>query len=360
MTTPAVSWDIGSAYDLFISLHVLHAPDRWEVRGSWAAGVRSRLAAEQRDFLQSIADFLWAPLGWLYGLPAPKDGLTMLSALQQIPATARLATLSAFSAESPAREMGYIFNNIAERGNWTPDDLQALRRLTDTAKHPNPRWLETAVAWWARRDEFGERLLPALQAYYDVFFAEEEQRIQPALQAALTRAQSLAPRLALSALLEELSQGVSYTAFPGVTEVVLAPSFWATPLIIFGDLTPERHMILFGARPIDMSLVPGDPVPETLFRQLKALADPTRLRILRYLSAEPHTPAELARKLRLRPPTVTHHLHLLRLAQLVRLTFSEDAPNPSYTTRPEALQAISQHLDAFLVANDKSGAGPIS
>lgn len=357
MTTPVVLWDNGSAYDLFISLHVLHAPERWEVRGSWAAGVRSRLAAEQRDFLQSIAGFLWAPLTWLYSLPAPKDSLTMLSALQQMPAPTRLATLSAFSAEAAACEIEDILNDIAERGNWTPGDLEILRRLTNTVKHPNAHWPEAAVAWWARRDEFGERLLPALQSYYDVFFAEEEQRIQPALQAALARAQNLAPRLALPALLEELSQGVSYTAFPGVTEVVLAPSFWATPLIVYGDLTLQRHMILFGARPADMSLVPGDPVPETLYRQLKALADPTRLRILRYLSAEPHTPAELARKLRLRPPTVTHHLHLLRLAQLVRLTFSQDAPNPSYTTRPEALQAISQHLGAFLAADNRSDAG---
>ena len=69
-----------------------------------------------------------------------------------------------------------------------------------------------------------------------------------------------------------------------------------------------------------MSLVPGELVPDALYQPLKALADPTRLRILRYLSDEPLTPAALARRLRLRSPTVIHHLDALRLARLVILT----------------------------------------
>lgn len=351
--TTALLWDIGPAYDFFMSLRVLHEPERWEVRGSWAAGVRSRLASEHRDFLQSITRFLWAPLGWLHGLPAPKDSLTLLSALNRLPVVERLPALSEFSAENDTCHILPHLQAIAARGRWTPDDLDNLRRLTQTVRHPNPQWLPAMVEWWARRDEFGERLPAALQAYYEVFFAEEERRIQPALQAALTHAQALAQTLTLTALLEDLSQGVSYAAFPAVSELALAPSFWATPLLIHGELTPQRHIVLFGARPAEMSLVPGDPVPETLYRQLKALADPTRLRILRYLSVEPHTPAELARKLRLRPPTVTHHLHLLRLAQLVRLTLDQETASPSYTTRPEALQAIGQHLDVFLATGSQ-------
>ncbi|NJN55024.1 MAG: ArsR family transcriptional regulator, partial [Anaerolineae bacterium] len=46
-------------------------------------------------------------------------------------------------------------------------------------------------------------------------------------------------------------------------------------------------------------------------------------RILKYLSEEPLTPAELARRLRLRPPTVIHHLDALRLARLVHVTLSQ-------------------------------------
>ena len=36
---PRLSFDFGTAYDLFISLQVLHYPEKFGLRASWAAGV---------------------------------------------------------------------------------------------------------------------------------------------------------------------------------------------------------------------------------------------------------------------------------------------------------------------------------
>ena len=36
-----VEWDIGTAYDFFISLWALHEPKHLGLRGAWAAGVWS-------------------------------------------------------------------------------------------------------------------------------------------------------------------------------------------------------------------------------------------------------------------------------------------------------------------------------
>ena len=49
---PIIHWDWGTAYDLFASLHVLHHPEKFGLRGSWAAGVRSRLTVPQRTILE--------------------------------------------------------------------------------------------------------------------------------------------------------------------------------------------------------------------------------------------------------------------------------------------------------------------
>src|SRR5690606_25511350 len=49
-----IKWDIGTAYDFFISLWVLHEPEHLGLRGSWAAGVRSRLPAPERELLQRV------------------------------------------------------------------------------------------------------------------------------------------------------------------------------------------------------------------------------------------------------------------------------------------------------------------
>ena len=151
-------------------------------------------------------------------------------------------------------------------------------------------------------DEIGIGLLSALKAYYEVFFHEEENRIRPALEAALEEAQEKAEHMELRELLEELSQGVRFAREIEDMNLVLAPSFWGAPWVMFDEIDDETEMILFGARPANASLVPGEVVPDALVRALKALSDPTRLRIMRYLVEEPLTPTQLANRLRLPCP----------------------------------------------------------
>ena len=95
-----------------------------------------------------------------------------------------------------------------------------------------------------------------------------------------------------------------------------------------------------------MSAIPGELVPDGLLISLKALADPTRLKILCYLNQEELTPSELSRRLNLRAPTVTHHLKELRLAGLVNLTLH--GQEKLYRARLEALDAMQGDLKEFL------------
>ena len=94
-------------------------------------------------------------------------------------------------------------------------------------------------------------------------------------------------------------------------------------------------------------------------KALKALGDPTRLRILRYLTAEPQTPVQLARRLRLRVPTVIHHLHTLRLAELVHLTLGKEDKR-RYAARPEAVAASFATLKVFLERDETGTSGSAS
>ncbi|MCB8942274.1 MAG: helix-turn-helix domain-containing protein [Ardenticatenaceae bacterium] len=353
MTTPHLTWDIGTAYDLFISLYTLHHPDEFGLRGSWAAGVRSRLPTPEREFLQEIQDLMSWPISWVHSLPAPKDAQTALNTLAQIPSTDRLTIITAHPMDNS--DYTAILHTISQRGQWQEAEFQTLLTMLIEEKGVNvskkkqnhlKKYLETFLQWWLRREEFGASYLSSLQAYYEVFFAEDEKRIRPALEEAVSRAQKLAEELPIPALLEAISQGVQFEEAPDVAELVLAPSFWGSPLLFYGPRTPERMVLLFGGRPSTASMVPGDVISDALFQALRALADPTRLRILRYLMTEPMTPAELARRLRLRAPTVVHHLHTLRLARLVYLTISHDGKR--YQARREAINETYAMLDAFL------------
>jgi DNA-binding transcriptional ArsR family regulator len=347
INTPVLTWEVGSAYDMFMSLHVLYNPDQYGLRGAWAAGVRSRLPNEEREFLQKAIESVW-PIGWIHRLPAPQNGQTLLNALAALPGRERLPALCILP-ETYGQPYNDILRRVVDQGKWGDADYQALKATyrAHGPKKPKKKDLEDRLDLWARADEFGELILSGLQAYYEAFFAEEENRIRPALQAAAETGQKLAKKMPLVNLLEELAQGVRFESLPNLQEAIMVPSFWITPLVAEYSLSKERVIFLYGARPEDASLVPGEFVPDALYQSLKALADPTRLRILHYLTVEPLSPSKLAAHLRLRPPTVIHHLHILRLARLVHLTMGKEGKR-RYTVRPGAVAATFAALEAFI------------
>lgn len=344
---PSLVWDIGTAYEFFISLYVLHHPDEFGLRASWAAGVRSRLDPEDRKTLEEAQEVMGVPLGWIYSNPELRDGASILWALRQMPPSSRLYNLTFCCEEMRASILAKTFSNIIESGAWNSADADEVEEILRNEHHKSktehiPRMLDT----WANSTEFGDRFLSALQSYYRVFFAEEERHLLPQLQTGLERAQELAERLPVPELIERLSQGVVIRKVQNRDSLILVPSFWSTPIIFFDELSENRLIVAFGARPEDASLVPGEVVPDALLSVLKAIADPTRLRMLRYMAHESLTPAEISRRLRLRPPTVTHHLSALRLAGLVQLRLEEDERR--YAARLEVLEGLSTHLLRFL------------
>ena len=352
---PQFNWELGTAYDLFISLDVLHEPARFGLRGNWAAGVRSRLPTKQREFLQDVLKYhhVWT-IPWLISLPQPKNSETVLGILEEIPPARRLPDVMGAHMNQKYTEILYP---VAEQGKWNEDDKQALYdlKVADHKKEGKKKkvsddQIEMTLNIWANPAKFGEDWLGALNTYYEVFFHEEEARILSGLVQSTIQAQALAEQLPFAELLNELSQGLRFDCggTENIKELIMIPSFWTTPLTYLGKLgeDEERWVFVFGGRPSGMSLVPGELVPELLHNTLKALADPTRLRILKYLSEEPLTPAELARRLRLRPPTVSHHLDALRLARLVHVTLSKQGRR--YEARREAIDATCALLDGFL------------
>ncbi len=353
---PSLNWDLGTAYDLFISLHVLHEPEKFGLRPSWAAGVRSRLSLTERRTLEQASVIFGVPLHWIFSLPSPKDGASALWALQDLPASERLFSLALYPKMDA--DLVEILYEIGARKEWKDRDLEALKEAYRQEFHetPRPKTLTTILDAFTQVGAFGERYLEALQAYYQAFFAEEEQHLKPELQEGLRWAQELADREALPDLFEQLSQGVQMADLLERPELVFVPSYWSTPFVFIRNVEKDKTLVVFGARPAEASLVPGEVVPDSLLRVLKAIADPTRLSILRYLAHEPLTPAELSRRLRLRAPTVTHHLGALRLAGLVHLKLCVKDER-HYTARLEAIQALHGQLKEFLLSAQEEQEG---
>lgn len=347
-------WDLGAAYDFFISLEVLHNPTKYGLRASWAAGVRSRLPGSERDLLERLIQVNW-PLDFVYALPEPKDSRTLIRFVEQLDPKQRLPALT--FGELSCHNWVEPLLEVADRGSWTEADVDLLVALDEQGlkKKKRQELRNKAVDMlevWAHADEFNDGLVEAMRAYHDNFFAEEEKRILPFLKSAMAEAQELAAKLPFDELMLNLSQGILFSEWKAYKRMVMVPSFWSTPYMLFISLDDNTEIRVFGARPGDASLVPGEVVPDALYQALKALADPTRLKILHYLSEEALSPAELSRRLRLRPPTVIHHLSTLRLARLVQLTISLEGR--LYSARHEAIKDTCAMLEDFVLKGRSS------
>ncbi|MFN0118528.1 MAG: ArsR/SmtB family transcription factor [Elusimicrobiota bacterium] len=76
---------------------------------------------------------------------------------------------------------------------------------------------------------------------------------------------------------------------------------------------------------------------------LKAVAEPNRLRILRYLIGQKKNVSEMAEDLKISQPTVSHHLALLRHSKLVQET--KEGKQVFYEICPALSQTLSKELE---------------
>lgn len=340
-----IQWKTGTAYDLFVSLAVLHEPTIFGLRPSWAAGVRQRIPAVKREFLENTLSFSSVPLKWLSELPEPGDARTALEAIEKLSPIDCLEELTLVS--DTTTDVRECLHNIAHNGSWTESEIKILKeqyRWRESSYHPET--LMKMASTWSEPQRSALLLHEAIQDYYQVFFAEEETRIRPALQTGLEHAQELATHMNLGSLIEELSHGIRFTPLENIVKFILVPSFWCSPLIFYSRLPEGKLLLLFGARPEFETIVPGAGPSPQLVNTLKALADPTRLRILKFLADRPLSTTELARMLRLRLPTVIHHLRSLRLSGLVQITVGET--EKKFATRLEILDGLHQILGDFI------------
>ena len=360
VSQPALIWDIGTGYDLFASLYVLHNPSEFALRAAWAAGVRSRLGQEAREFLQNIVSYLSAPLEWVYGLPKPKDSLTVVRELEKLDDEDVLTTL--FLAGDCSDVTSEVYRRILNTGSWNEEDMRELMACAEkhqTCYQANRESIAVFLDWCTKRQEFGKRYKQVIAEYYESFFREEERRITPDIERAYASAREMAQKLPTASLFEELTRGLSGESYLKHKSVVLVPSFWAAPRVFCGMIGPDESILVFGARPNDASLVPGQPVPDDLYIALQALGDQTRLRILRLLSDRPLTQTEIAKKLRLRTPTIGHHMKGLRIAGLITISQC-DGDQTRYATRFSRVADTCEALREFLSdqEQDNSKNGP--
>ncbi len=90
---------------------------------------------------------------------------------------------------------------------------------------------------------------------------------------------------------------------------------------------------------------------DTLNKTFKALSDPTRRKILRLLREEDLTAGQIAEEFNISKPSISHHLNILKNAELV--LWEKNGQNIYYSLNATAVQEIMNWFFDFLERGDE-------
>ncbi|MBM6385544.1 MULTISPECIES: ArsR/SmtB family transcription factor [Paenibacillus] len=145
-------------------------------------------------------------------------------------------------------------------------------------------------------------------------------------------------------LIEYATAGVIVEPMPGLDEVILFPTVHNRPINIYCFY--EGMMIM--QYPVDTPEENEDQPPTCLLRFTHALADPERLRLLRYVSDEPKSLAEMCEELNKDEDMVKDQVMALRVAGLLRTHLLGSNRKEKYSIRPDGVSELNMFLESYI------------
>jgi DNA-binding transcriptional ArsR family regulator len=322
------------AYDFVVSLMLDTEPELLADDAAWLAEARASLSdGARRDIRRSFAnDEEGAGLGMALAVLVVEDP-TVRSSADVVALASRIGVADLVPGLC---EMGRVEDPRGVAAAALAGDTAARERLlSGTGEWTRPTLVR------ALDDPEGElrAMRRALRAWHERFQAVEA-RIATMEERDLEGRRAEARSLPLLDFVEKTTGGIRWVREPGVTRIILAPSYFARPY----NYLFERHEIRVICYPLGDAALDGDAsaLPTATVRLFKALGDESRLRILRLLSDGDLYLTEIAERMSLSKPTVKHHMMQLRAAGLVTVT--ETGGLTYYSLRRERLADASGDL----------------
>ena len=180
----------------------------------------------------------------------------------------------------------------------------------------------------------GEQLISAICAVRPLWDELEPEAMGAISRDVAYRQSQLDDGRDIGSIVLEATNGYELAPEAGVQRVVLLPSYWIRPWIVLGA-RHDAEVITTVVADQFVSLPSEAPSP-ALLRLFKALADESRLKLLRRMSTGPISLTEATAELDVAKATAHHHLSILRQAGLVatrgegrssRYSLREDPPD---------------------------------
>lgn len=184
---------------------------------------------------------------------------------------------------------------------------------------------------------------PLLRLWYEHYFRHVEHTILPLLIEDASEKKMLESKMDMVPLIEYASGGVVIEDVPGLETIVLLPTVHNRPINTYCFY---KNMMLV-QYPVDVPSENEEEPPMVLLRLTKALSDPTRLRLLRFVAHEPKTLWEMQSELNQSREMLMHHLLSLRVAGLLRVHLRGEGTE-RYSIRADGASELQMFLESYI------------
>jgi DNA-binding transcriptional ArsR family regulator len=350
---------VGFAYspllEAVLSVHVLAEPKHHALQHEWVRGMRTLPAGLRREIAELSFLYRWTIPDCV--LPAANTGYETFE--EELARLRRLRVeVVAFDLLRPLYDHGGGARPARRRLLASADvRAVALKRagVLGTASQ------RAAALLFDDPRRLINRFTSLLETYWEEAFAAEWERLEPLLAAGVEASGALIARDGLQTFLLSLvpqlrvdSGGRSFgldvphehrVRLGADNPLLLVPSVFVWPHVRVNCDPPWPLAVVYRAPHLVESL--GRATPPQLVQLLKALADPTRLRILELVAKQPRSTQELAPLVGLTDAGASKQLRTLAAAGL--LTTKREGYYVVYSLQPEKLATLSDEL-TYLVS----------
>lgn len=338
---PGLSFEISPIFDLILSLFVISDPNL-EPKPSWARSVKGKLSSQAKSslrfFFESEEHIGLNTLSLTLRLPPPRRIEDFFSLLEALPSVDFFSLLVS-NLEPFTPNLANVIEKSALKQGFEPEEKKVWDDFAGRYSPASIKRLENLRLQPGRKEDL--RLL--LVEYWESFFHREFYRHQEQLLQSAKSLLTASHRLSPQELLTKVGGGLLFPPGAKKKKISFAPAIFATPFV-FSQESAEELLLIYPARSKDER--EKEELRVLLLRALKALADPTRLEIVRLLSQREMYALEISRALELSHPTVLHHMASLRIAGVVETEFR--AGNNYYALKKERLSTIYRAMSRYL------------
>jgi DNA-binding transcriptional ArsR family regulator len=345
-----VAFGYSPLLEAVLSLHVLVEPKHHALQHRWVRAMRTLPASLRREIAALAFLYRWTlPDSVLPTATSGYDGFEFeLDRLRRM----RIDVL-AFDLLRPVYDHGGGARPARRRILTSPEvRARALR----SAAPLGPASRRAAALIFDDPHLLVERFTSLLEAYWEHAFAAEWARIEPRLAESVEVAGhqiandgmgaflvTLAPQLRVDAGARSFGLDVPHDHRVSITAkspLLLVPSVYVWPHVRVNCDPPWPLAVVYRAPHLVKGLQRSTP-PE-LVRLLRALGDPTRLRILELLAKQPRSTQELAPLAGLTDAGASKQLRML--ASVGLLSAKREGYYVVYSLEPEKLATLSHEL----------------